>query len=117
MGGQNHHRLLADFGQYVLEAPPLRRIEPRRGFINNQQRRIAQQGLRDTITLLHAAGKLINTLVSRVPQIGLDQQPFHDLLLLTAVYALQRREVFEHCERGGARVGAELLRQIAECAA
>ena len=114
---KNDDGFLTNFGQNVLEASPLCRIKPRCGFIHDEQRRVSQQRLCDAVTLFHPAGKLINAFVARVPQIGFDQQIFDDLLLVVAVDAFERRQVFEHREGRDSRIRAKLLRQITKRAA
>jgi hypothetical protein len=50
--------------------------------------------MRYSEALLHDVGKLINILISSIPQIGLDQQVLHSLPLLIAVDALQRPKYY-----------------------
>ena len=77
VGGQDHDDFLADFGEQVLKAPSLGRIEPRGRLVDDQQPRIAEQRLRDAEALFHAAGKAVDAALAGVPEIGPDQQLLH----------------------------------------
>ena len=62
-----------------MEAHALLRVEAGRRLVDDDQFRVAQQGLRDAEALAHAAGKAAQALVAYVEQIGLLQQAIDNL--------------------------------------
>ena len=55
MGRQDHHDILADFGQQIEEAVAFLRVETGGGFVDDDQFGIADQRLRDAEALPHPA--------------------------------------------------------------
>ena len=115
VGRQDHHHVLADLGQQVEEAVALLRVQARGGLIDDDQARIADQGLGDAEPLAHAAREAGDGLLAHGPQIDLVEQALDDVLaLLGAGDPLEHRHVVEHVVGRDARIDAEVLRQVAQ---
>ena len=84
MRRQDHHDVLADLREQVVEADALRRVEPGGRLVDDDQLRVAEQRLRDAEALPHAAGERAQLLLAHVVQVGLLQQRFDDLAPLAA---------------------------------
>ena len=59
VGREDHHDVLADLRQQVVEAEPLGRVEARGRLVDDDQLRIAEQRLRDAETLSAVARKSV----------------------------------------------------------
>ena len=118
VGRQDHRLVFADIGQQIMEAHALLRVEPGRRLVDDDQFRVAQQGLRDAEALAHATGKAAQALVAHVEQIGLLQQAIDDFAPPRPLrQSFQHGEVVEQFIRRHLRIQAEVLRQVAQHAA
>ena len=112
---QNHRAVTTQRREQIEEAIALRRIQPRRRFVDNDQPRIAQQSLRNSETLLHAARKSRKRFLTHIPQIRLLQQGVDNRLALARRHhALHNGQMMQHVERRYLRIHSELLRQVAQ---
>jgi hypothetical protein len=118
VGGENNDDILADLRQQVQKSVALFRVEPRSGFIDDDQVRIADQRLSDTESLAHSTREAGDCLVAHSPEIGLVQQCLDSCLAVcTGCYPFEHAHMFEHVIGGNAGVDAEILWQIAKPAA
>ncbi len=85
MGGEDHHHVLADLGQEVQEAVSLLRVEACGGLIDDDQPRVAEQGLGDAEALAHAAGEAGERLVADLPEVHLGEEALDHRLAIGGV--------------------------------
>jgi len=107
--------VLADLRQQVEEAAALLRVEPGGGLVDDDEPRIAQQGLRDAEALPHAAREPAELLLALVPEVHpLKQRLDHRLALAPSGDALEHREVIEQRQGAQVRIDPEVLREVAQ---
>ena len=75
MGGQQNDSVLGEAVDVIPEPGPLPGVQARRGLVQDQQLRIAQQGLGQQYPLLHAAGEAADLLVAHIQKIGHGKHP------------------------------------------
>jgi hypothetical protein len=80
VGGKDHHDRLPEFGQQIIEAVSLSRIQTRRRLIHNQQLGISQKGLCNSKSLPHATGIAGDGFFAMFKEIDSVQQSLHYLL-------------------------------------
>src|SRR5690348_14186219 len=85
VGGENDDDVLSDRAQQIVKADPFLRIETRRWFVHDDELGIAEQGLRNTESLLHTARKTAEGLPPVVIQIRLLQQRMYNCAALFGV--------------------------------
>ncbi len=113
--GKNDDDVLPDRAQQIMETHPLFGIETGRRLIHDNQPGIAEQGLRDSEALLHAAGKAAQRLAPMLIKVGLLQQSFHRLAAFLGVGdALERGKLAQQIFRRDLGIQAEFLGQIAQ---
>ena len=71
VSGKEDDAVLAQLGEQVQESHALSRIEPRRGFVHNQQLRMAKQRHGHAKALAHATRVATQFLLPHVPEICL----------------------------------------------
>lgn len=117
MGGDEHARVRTQLLQQLAEAQPLRRVQADRRLVEEQDRRVVDDGLGDADPAHHAARQGLHPLVGAVRQ----THPLHGALHgggdVRFGYLLQPRHVLDELAHREALVVAELLRQIADPAA
>ncbi len=112
---EQDHDLARQFGEQILEAIALLRIEPGRRLVDHQQFRRADQRLRDAEALAHAARITSESTLLHAGEIHALEQRRDDVLAITGVGdALHAGEVVEHLLGRQTRIDAEVLRQVAE---
>ena len=115
VGAQDHHHVLADLREQVVEAVALAGIKTGRGLVHDDELRLTDERLRDAEALLHAAAEAGDPALTVLPQVHLLQEGLHQRLALAVVHhALQQGDVVQHVVRAHPRVHPELLRQVAE---
>ena len=115
VGGQHDHRVARQVGQQLPEPQPLLRVQPGRRLVQDQQVRLAEQGLGDAQALPHPAGQGPYPRAGAAFQPDGGQHPGHLLGAAAPVGdLLQDRHVVQEPGDREVPVIAQLLRQVAE---
>src|SRR5690606_10472696 len=115
---EQHDPALGEPRQQIAEADALARIETDRRLVDDDDRRMAQQGPCDGDPLPHAARVAADLLVLALVESDLGEQRVDALAALAPVADLvQQREIVEVLARGQMIRQTELLRKIADPAA
>ena len=112
MGGQKHQPVLGHLGKQIAEADPLLRVKTHRRLVENQEMRIAQDGLRDSHPLALSAGQSADFRFLLLLQIGTLDRGGDGLLAV--VDSFQRRHVVQKLPDRQLVKQSEGLGQIAQ---
>ena len=105
------------FGHAVEQGPRYQHVEPRRGLVEDQHRRVVHDGPRDRYFLPHAGRHLGPQHVADFVHLEFLEDRFHALGQLGRRQAVQAAEIFDHLPGGHAVVNARIGRHEADLAA
>src|SRR4030042_2264630 len=108
MRGEENRLLLAYSLNYLAEFHPPPGVKPQAGFVQNQHRRVMQQGLCQSQTLLHPPGKFLNLYFAPVIKFDKVYYFFYSLPQLIPAHSPKPAEVDKCLFRR--EVGIELRR-------
>ena len=92
--GEDHHNAAADGAEQIEETIAFGGVEAGGGFIHDDKFGTREERLGDAETLLHAAGISSEGLFAKIPEVGLLQEAFDELLAFAAIRnALHDREM------------------------